>query len=391
MPSLLHLLRMKTSYDISVCVPIYDDYRRRDIEVAGIRVYAFDGGMDRDEIRDGFISEFKRIFEIEKPDIIHIWGTEYKHAYYAVMACKELDLLDRTVIDIQGIITFIARHYLDGIPESIITLHTCDKCNSYLIEEKNNYLSHSALERKIYQMVRFVTGRTDWDLSCVDSINHQIKYFYNARVLREGFYDFAGKWDSGKCKKHSVFLSSAYYALKGFHLFINVINELRQRFGDLSVVIAGPDPLQYDKKGERSEYGNYIEELLKENNLENITTFIGIIDESEMIERMLEANVFVATSTIENSCNSLCEAMMLGLPVVATYCGGLPSLINHSVDGFLYQSNASYMGAYYIGRIFEDHFLAERLSCEETKTALNRHDKERILNNVVNMYDTIGN
>ena len=71
-----------------------------------------------------------------------------------------------------------------------------------------------------------------------------------------------------------------------------------------------------------------------------------------MCEQYLKANVFVLPSAIENSPNSLGEAMMLGTPTVVSDVGGVKNMIDHEKEGYVYQPDASYMIAYYAGRFF---------------------------------------
>jgi len=64
---------------------------------------------------------------------------------------------------------------------------------------------------------------------------------------------------------------------------------------------------------------------------------LGKLSELELINNLLNSNLYVMPSHIENSPNNLCEAMMLGMPCIATCVGGTASLINNNDDGVLIQ------------------------------------------------------
>src|SRR5690606_3225893 len=62
---------------------------------------------------------------------------------------------------------------------------------------------------------------------------------------------------------------------------------------------------------------------------------LGKLDADALLERLMEASIYVLPSHIENSPNSLCEAMMLGMPCITTSVGGVSSLIEDGTDGIL--------------------------------------------------------
>ena len=55
-----------------------------------------------------------------------------------------------------------------------------------------------------------------------------------------------------------------------------------------------------------------------------------------MKKQYLECHALVCSSVLENSPNSVAEAMLLGTPVVAARVGGIPSMITDRKDGLLY-------------------------------------------------------
>jgi len=105
-----------------------------------------------------------------------------------------------------------------------------------------------------------------------------------------------------------------------------------------------------------------LKKLIYKYNLNKNVTFLGILDEKQMCNRLLNSHVFVSSSTIENESNSISEAKIMGVPVVASYVGGVPSRIQHSNDGFLYQHDAPYMLAHYVCEIFQNDEIAVKLS-----------------------------
>ncbi len=98
---------------------------------------------------------------------------------------------------------------------------------------------------------------------------------------------------------------------------------------------------------------------------------------------------FVLPSRIENSANSLCEAQLMGVPVVTGYMGGTASLVEEGRTGLFVPNGDSALLAYALQRIFEDDDLAERLSSESRQVALKRHDAARVRGELIAAYQAI--
>ena len=108
-----------------------------------------------------------------------------------------------------------------------------------------------------------------------------------------------------------------------------------------------------------------------------------------MKENYLSANVFVLPSTIENSPNSLGEAMLLGVPCVASDVGGVKNLMTHDREGFIYQSTAPYMLAHYICRVFRMENQAQTLGAAAQTHARKTHDPDANLQALLEIYQNI--
>ena len=111
-----------------------------------------------------------------------------------------------------------------------------------------------------------------------------------------------------------------------------------------------------------SSYTKYILKLINQWKLKEHVVFLGGLDAQQMKERYLKSHVYILPSVIENSPNSLSEAMSLGVPSVAAAVGGVPSMLEHNREGYLYEAQSPYMLAHYVQKIFDDPQLAGRLS-----------------------------
>ena len=135
-----------------------------------------------------------------------------------------------------------------------------------------------------------------------------------------------------------------------------------------------------------NSYEKYLADLMKQYGLEDRVEFVGRLSAQQMKEEYLKANVFALPSTIENSPNSLGEAMLLGVPCVATLSGGVATMMEHNKEGLIYQSTASYMLAHYIKYVFSMGAEAQKMGQAARVHGGKTHDPQANLNRLLEIY-----
>ena len=337
---------------------------------------------------------FKTILNEVEPDIVHIWGTELPSALAMVNACESRGILDRVVVNIQGLVSIIAKHYYTALPWTVVydfmvpryfVSHDC------IAQQKKAFEKRGIYEVKALNKVKHVIGRTEWDRACVMQINSDVHYHFCSEILRNVFYNY--KWDIANCEKFSIFVSQASYPIKGLHLVLEAMPQLIKTYPHVHLYVAGSDVTcstgGIKERLKLSTYGKYIKRLVIKYNLTNYITFCGPLDEQQMCQRYLKSNVFLSPSLVENESNSISEAKILGMPVVASYVGGVVSRISHTHDGLLYQCDAPYMLAYYVDKVFSDPSYAVSLGVNARAQALKVNDKEKNTSTMLHIYKTI--
>lgn len=374
----LDYIKTHSNIKLGVCCPIHKEQNMKDGKLDNIKYYSFKFMSYYNEREYNQKEQFIKIIKNFNPDIIHIWGTEYIHTYNMLCAAEESGLLDRTIINIQGLISSVMRHYCDGLEE----YDELQSIKSEILKEKIRVEYEIASIKKC----RNISGRTEWDRACVTQINKSVRYWNINEILRDIFYQNIGRWKIENCNRHSIFLSHIYCPIKGLHYFLKAMPYILNDYPNMIIRIAGND-ITYMNDG----YGKYIKRIISDLKLERNIKFLGKLSEEEMCKEYMSANIFVCPSSIENSSNSVCEAMLIGTPVISSYVGGLPSLITHGLNGFLYQSNEPEMLAFYIKEIFENTILACELSKEATFSMSKKMDIEKNGNEVLKMYAEIAN
>ena len=148
-------------------------------------------------------------------------------------------------------------------------------------------------------------------------------------------------------------------------------------------------PATLKEKCMEMAYPSYIARLIKEYNLEEHVEFTGFLGEEKMCGQYLRANVAVSSSSIENSSNSIGEAMLLGMPIVASDVGGTNCFIEHKKNGFLYPADAPYLLAHYICDIFDHPEKATFMGKSARAFALLSFDRDTNSKRYMEIYNII--
>lgn len=369
------------SNQLVVCYPYNED---TDDEIEGVSYYGFKG-KDDSPIVDLMIRRFKNILENEKPDVIHIWGTEHLQSYAMMAAATQLKLKNRVVVSIQGMVLYYAKHFMANIPNRIQLVPSFRDVirQDSLLQQKECMVWKGEYEKRTIEEVHHIIGRTTWDKICTEIINPEAIYHFNNEILRNIFY--TQTWNIENCEKYSVFVSQAQTPIKGFHFVLEAANLLRKKYPQLRIYVAGSKN-PFNNGINATAYSKYLYEYAKRSGLLEIVTYVGNLDENNMCDRFLKSHVFVSASSIENSPNSVGEAMLVGMPIVASNVGGTSDLLLDKQEGYLYQFDAPYMMAGYIDRIFQDDSMAVKMGKQARAHALKTHDKDKNFEELIGIY-----
>lgn len=382
MTAMLHQLKKKNEIEINVCFPICDKNRLKTGECNGCKYFSF-WCDSQERCSSQMVQALENILRAGQWDIIHIWGTEFAHTLAMLKACNKLGILNRVVMNIQGLAFMVARHYRADIPGEYWFLKASNGIS--LEEEQKKYERRGECEIESIRSARYVIGRTDWDRASVQAVNPKIQYFFCGEILREVFYRYAGTWKYEQCKKYSIFVSQASYPIKGFHYLLYALPYIIQQYPDTYVYVAGANILEKDEP-----YAAYLRDLIETLKLKSHISFLGVLDEMQMIQYYQYANVFVSSSVVENESNSLHEAQVLGIPCISSYVGGAYNRICHETDGFLYPHDEPVLLAYYVCRIFENKDdLCRKLSLHSICKIQQYIDPEKNADTTVGIYRKI--
>ncbi len=332
---------------------------------------------------------FETLLNDSRPDLVHIFGTEYPHAADMAVAANKMKI--PVGINVQGLISIIAKHYVSGLPGGLLNSFTFRDFvkQDTISQQRSRFEKRGRSEVKALKCADFIIGRTTWDKACTSQINSEATYYHCEETLREAFYEQS--WELSACQRNSIFISQASYPVKGLHFLLEAMPIILSQFPDAMLYIAGPDIVNESTIKDRikqSTYARYIARQIKQYDLCRVVKFLGLMDEHEMCRQFVKAHIFVSPSTIENESNSVSEARMLGVPVVASYVGGVIDRISHGEDGYLYQHDAPYMLAHFVNTIFGSDEQALKFSALGKTRARALHGKKENARNLEYIYSS---
>ena len=340
----------------------------------------------------------QKIYEEFSPDIVHIHGTENRHCLSALKANKS----NNVVISIQGLTSVYAKHFFSDIPIYYSLIYKIKSSIFKLLKIETNlifdqylyFLESSKREIEMLSSSKYVIGRTTWDRDNTSKINSSLVYFKCNETLRNEFYN-EEKWDISNMEPYTIFSTQGHYPIKGFHILLKALRIVKRKYPYFKLYTSGHNTCINLKNtmNDRilrivTEYDSYIATLIKKYKLSNNIFYLGSMSEQDIKLRLLKSNVFVLQSSIENSPNSLCEAMKVGVPIITTDVGGIKDIISDE-EGTLIDFGDVKALAQSIINTF-DH---PELSIAKSKKALLHsqvtHDKETNFNNLIKIYEEI--
>lgn len=324
------------------------------------------------------ISAMCRVVENYKPDLIHVFGTEWPFGLVAKYVKVPV------VVHIQGAIipynnSLFPPCYSYGTKIRNV-FPNIKKIIGILLEQKKNE-SRVRMEREIWDSVNHYMGRTNWDEAVSGIMNPRRHYYFVNEALRSSFIEGKDCWNGVNTKGKIVLLSTGCSSFwKGPEMLLKTAKILSDLQVDFVWHVAGKMPAEIKKLVEKKEKLSF----------ESChVVFDGFLSHEALAEKLCNATLYIHTAYIENSPNSICEAQCLGVPIVATNVGGISSLISNGVDGTLVPANDPWQMAYGIVNLIKNENLLLQYSKKSREKALKRHSPELIRRQLMECYSVV--
>lgn len=314
-----------------------------------------------------------------KPDIIHIFGSEWCFGMlYMYTNCP-------IVIHMQGCWNSILNaQFPPGFSYTDELLKRIINPKSLILYILANKLARERAkrEKEILKNTHYFMGRTRWDYALTRLYAPKSIYFHCEEALRTDFIQSTQKWKPHHNRNKITFVTTGGgNYLKGYDLVLKTANVLKENVNwNFEWNLLGPtySELKYMEK----KLGITLESV-------NVIAH-GKKTSEEIKKALLESDIYIHTSYIDNSPNSICEAQYLGLPVISTNVGGIISLFDKKYDyDLLVPTNDPYYLAQKIIDTVFNFNKCEQLSFLNQSIAKNRHSDENIFKEIISIYKKI--
>ena len=316
-----------------------------------------------------------RIIEDFKPDVINVFGSEWCFG----LVREHMDI--PVVIHMQGSIPpYYNARFPAGYSRTDLVFYyglNIRKTLNQLLWDRAFRL-RAKREERILRGCQYFMGRTEWDKNVTRLYAPESEYFYCSEALRDAFVNTDRIWQPHN-RINVVFVTTISPPLyKGADVILKTAKLLQDnRSINFEWRVFGAKEIRFH------------EWKVKIKASEVNVRLMGTVSEARLRDELLDADIFIHPSYIDNSPNSICEAQYLGVPVISTNVGGIGSLVKHHETGFLVPSNDPYSMASYILLVINDKDLSASLGRNAREAALVRHSPKQILNDLLTVYNKI--
>jgi len=315
-----------------------------------------------------------KVIEDFKPDVIHCFGSEWNWG----LISQSINI--PVVIHMQGFVNiydlsakFVQRPKISSMNK---ILHP----RRYLQRRflKSYQKRREEIERDIMATNHYFMGRTNWDKDIVRYFSPSSTYYYCPEAIRPEIYNSPKRWAYHPDKKMRIVTITSAGFLKGNGMVLLTAKILKELGVDFEWRVAGNIArfLQFEKPNNiRHEDVNI--------------KLLGMIPAEDIACELANADIYVHPSIIDNSPNSLCEAQLIGCPIVATHVGGISQMVQDGVTGVLYPYNEPHTLAFTLIGLKESREKMETLSANEMTVSKERHNPAELVKRLIEIYEDI--
>ncbi len=182
-------------------------------------------------------------------------------------------------------------------------------------------------------------------------------------------------------RRQRVLCVGAVCELKNSLALVDAAAKLRERGVRIEVRFAG---------GIDEAFAPRLREHVRATDADSLCEFLGYLSRGELLEELASAAVLAHPSLREHAPAAISEALVVGLPVVASHVGGIPFMIDEGQTGFLIDPRDSDQLADRLERLLVDDELRGRMSAAARSAGRVRFSGPAVAERLCEVYRRIG-
>ncbi len=334
-----------------------------------------------------FLNAIRTIIDREKPDIIHIWGTETCLQTAVAIASPNI----AKVVFIQGIIGIHSRYWSGYLKLSKRYFASINGIKHKYTEKIQGrlFIRQGEIEKRIIKESKHVIIDNMFSQAYCESIDKSIQCHYKKLKANTVFQNTVWKYD--ECEKESLFTIYGPRPDKGLHQLLIGLNIVKSKHPNVVLKIPGYFSFDTDNYGkivnknkQCTPFENWLFDYITQNNLRDNVIFLGKLSQEEMAKNIQKCNLFVNPSIMEVHCLSLREAMTVGAPCISSVCGSVVEYLINKENGFLYRYEEPEILAFLISMLLENPETAINIGNKARESMLNNNNKVTSLTDIYN-------
>lgn len=300
--------------------------------------------------------QLKKIIKEEKIDLVHlqVWNpASCRYGFWATKHCKiPLVITEHDPFKLGKTKTIIKKSLLKSVSKIIAISHDNAKTLAKLYPEHTGKITtiHNGIDITWWQsqFLRFTTE--------------------DRRKIKEELF---------RAHENTLIILciAELHERKGQKHLIEAISKLTKEYPNVKLVFVG----------EGQERHN-LEKLTKRLTLTNHIVFTG--RQKEIPKLLKSSDIFVLPSRREAFGLVLLEAMISGLPVIASRIGGIPEIIEDEINGILFEAQNSDELAQDLIKLIDDPEKRKKIASSGQKTVLEKFTAQKMAENYEKIYFT---
>ena len=178
-------------------------------------------------------------------------------------------------------------------------------------------------------------------------------------------------------KKNNILVLGEVSKRKGSYDIPLIAKEVIKECKDVKFILGGNGDIESLKK------------IIKDNGLEECIELKGWVDGVQKDKLLREAKIFFLPSYNEGMPMAILEAMAYGLPVITTNVGGIPTVIENNINGYVANPGDKFKFAKSILDLLKDNEKYMRISQKNIKDLNDKYSVESHINKIISIYASI--